>query len=226
MLMNRRPAVALATLVFLATLSTTHAAFTTPSWTRPADNVAAAATGTTYQEWDVYSAVMGPNAPDVGNINPNGIANVFDSGAPANGAFLTGGNMYSAAGSLKPRVTVPGYNVPGNSLDVLVQLFVQGLEININSLTVNGVPANTLTAFNYQELSRIPLGGPGGAAVEHLWSFTLPSDGASFQLDWNWGTPHAMFDRLSIDTSSTPEPGSLMLLSAGAAMILRRRSVR
>lgn len=223
---SNRLALTLAAVCGLAVSSVAHAAFTTPAWSRPADNIAAAATETTYQYWDVFTSVVGPNVPDIANINPNGAPNVFDSGAPADGAFLTGGNMYSATASLKPRASIPGYNVPGNSLEVLVQLFVQGLEININSLTVNGVPANTLTAFNYQELSRVPLGGPGGAAVEHLWSFTLPSDAASFQLDWNWGTPHAMFDRLSIDTHSVPEPGSLMLLVAGASMILRRRPVR
>lgn len=222
--MNRTAAIA--TFVTLLAFSSANAAFTTPSWARPADNAAAAATLTTYQYWDVFSSVVGPNAPDVANINPNGVPDVFDSGAPMNGAFLTTGNMYSAVGSLKPRATIPGYNVAGNSVDVLVQLFVQGLEININSLTVNGVPANTLTAYNYQELSRVPLGGPGGAAVEHLWSFTLPSDAASIQLDWNWGTPHAMFDQLSIDTRSVPEPGSFALLAAGAALIIRRRIAR
>lgn len=219
--MNRTAA--LVAFVTLFAAGTSQAAFTTPSWTRPADNAAAAAGLTTYQYWDVFSSVVGPNAPDVANINPNGMPNVFDSGAPANGAFLTTGNMYSAVGSLQPRATVPGYNVAGNTVDVLVQLFVQGLDININSLTVNGVPANTLTAYNYQELSRVPLGGPGGAAVEHLWSFTLPSDAASIQLDWNWGTPHSMFDRLSIDTQSVPEPSSMLLLSTGAALLLRRR---
>jgi len=216
-------AFALASVLSLITIASARAAFTTPAWPRPADNLAAAATGTTYQHWDVFNSVIGPNAPDLANINPNGMPNVYDSGAPANGAFITTGNMYSAVGSLLPRATIPGYNVPGNSVKVLVQLFVQGLDININSLTVDGVAANTLPAFNYQELSRIPLGGPGGAAVEHLWSFTLPSDAASFQLDWIWGTPHAMFDQLSIDTRSVPEPGSLMLLAVGASLIVRRR---
>lgn len=217
--------VSLGSFASLLAISSAQAAFTTPSWTRPADNAAAAASGTTYQYWDVFTSVVGPNAPDFANINPNSTPNVFDSGAPANGAFLTTGNMYSAVGSLRPRATIPGYNIAGNSVEVLVQLFVQGLDININSLTVDGVPVNTLTGFNYQELSRVPLGGPGGAAVEHLWSFTLPSDAASFQLDWNWGTPHSMFDRLSIDTQSVPEPGSLALLAIGAAMILRRRTM-
>lgn len=216
----------IATLLSLLAVGTAKAAFTTPSWTRPADNAAAAATSATYQYWDVFSSVVGPNAPDFANVNPNGLPNAFDSGAPMNGAFLTGGNMYSAAGSLKPRTTIPGYNVPGNSLEVLVQLFVQGLDININSLTVNGAPASTLTGYNYQELSRIPLGGPGGAAVEHLWSFTLPNDAASFQLDWDWGTPHAMLDRISIDTHSVPEPGTLGLLSVAAVAVFRRRRPR
>jgi len=220
---NARRTIVLAALVSSVSFATANAAFTTPSWTRPADNVAAAATQTTYQEWDIFSSVLGPNAPDVANVNPNGVANVYDSGAPMNGAFITLDNMYSASGSLKPRAIVPGYNTPGNTVDVLVQIFVQGLDININSLTVNGTPANTLAAYNYQELSRIPLGGPGGAAVEHLWSFTLPSDAAAIQLDWNWGTPHSMFDRIAIDTHSTPEPGSLAMLAIGAAMIVRRR---
>jgi hypothetical protein len=213
-------------------VSTAQAAFINPSWTRPSNDAQATSDQTTYQHWNVFSSAIGPNAPDVAETNPNGTADAYDANNAASGSFVTsGGNIYSfAVDSIQPRAIVPGFST-GQTVDFLVQVLVQGNLIDVDDLTLDGVQVNTLPNYGYTELSSTPLGGFGGAAVEHAWTFTAPADLASFQIDWGWNADSASLDQIAIDThiASVPEPATWALAMAGAlgvGVLARRRSRR
>ncbi|MGD9720095.1 MAG: hypothetical protein AB7O59_02635 [Pirellulales bacterium] len=194
-----------------------RAALINPSWTRPASDGQAAGDLTTYQRWNVFTTTTGPNAPDVAEINPIGVANAYDAANATSGSFVTsGGNIYSFAAVINPVAVVPGYGV-GQPTDFLVQLITQGSEIDVNDLTLDGTLVSTLSNYSYTELSRVSLGGFGGFAIEHAWTFTAPVDLSSFQLDWGWGVSSSSLDVMSVDTHTAivPEPASCGLALVG-----------
>jgi hypothetical protein len=207
-------------------------AFIGPEWGRPTDDLQALAGRSTYQSWNSFSGASAGNAPDVGEVNPNGVADAYDAGAPASGSFVTGsGNIYSPAGVIKPRAVVPSFGDADAVTEFLVQVATFGSEIDTGDLRVNGVPASTLPGYSWRELSRVIVGGGGpgsGAMVEHAWTFVAP-EAASFQLDFGWGVTSASLDRISIDTRTSPAPepgGALVLITAGAVTVARRRRRR
>jgi len=206
-------------LIALLAATGAQAAFILPSWTRPANDAQALADKTTYQHWDLFQSTTS-NAPDVApEVNPNGLANAFDSAAPGSGSFITG-NIYSFSGVIKPRAVVPGYNVSGNTLTVLAQLQSWGNAIDTGDIKVNGVDATTLPGYSYTALSST--NDPQGLIVQHAWTFQVP-DAASIQIDWGWGVTSSSFTELIVDTRSVPEPAGLgVALLAGAGILFRR----
>lgn len=159
----------------------------------------ATADGTTYQEWNTFSSPSGPNEPDVEEpVNPNGVANLFDSAAPGSGAFIaSSGNIYSFSGVIEPEATVPTTLA---TTEFLVQLRTQGSQIDVNDLTVNGEAATGLPGYSYTELDRVAAGGVfGGAIVDHAWTFTA-APASLYTLEWGWGVTSASVDMLIIDT--------------------------
>jgi hypothetical protein len=229
----------LAALATTAATTFATAALTTPSdpslpfnWQRPADETQALTDKTTYQMWDVFKSAAGPNAPDVFEINPNGVADAYDSASATSGGFTTGGgNIYSFSGVIEPRAIVPSFGLSGQVLNVLVQARVQGTEIDATDVTVNGQPLSSLANYSHEELERTSLGGQG-FLVDHAWTFSLGADLASFTLDWGWGGPHASLDQIAVDTQvmPVPEPATLALLAVGGAGLglvsLRHRKQR
>lgn len=189
----------------IAAASAAPAAFVEPSaWRRPVAPAEAAMTRTTYQEWDVFFSSAGPNAPDVAEINPNGVPDAFDAAWQTSGSFVTsGGNLYSFAGVIQPRVQVP---LPPSSArtatEVLLQVRTFGALIDTDHLTVNGVPASQLGAYRYEERSRVEIsGGFGGFDVEHAWQFSV-SASELLRIDFAWGVSSSSLDRLAVDTRS------------------------
>lgn len=209
----------------------TFGAFVQPSgWARPLDDATAAVARTTFQEWNIFTTAAGPNAPDVAEVNPSGTADAFDSNAGSpptgSGAFVTsGGNIYSPAGVIKPRIIIPQPNAgPGYFTEVLLQVKVLGSDIATGDLTVDGVPIATLGNYSYAELSRVELGGLGGFAVEHLWAFTLPGNPASFSVLIPNGATSVSLDRVAVDTFAVvPEPAVAAVLAVAMLGLRRRR---
>ncbi len=201
-----------------------HAAFINPTWNRPSDEVQAAAELTTYQQWNVFTWPDAANEPDVAEVNPNGAAEALDA---SGGSFVTsGGNIYSPANILAMQVTVPAFNLGGAyQTSFAVQLRTLGSELDIASLTLDGVSVSTLDDYVYAELDRMALGGFGGAQVDHYFHFTADGSAAFNTLAWLGAESSMSQDNIVIDTYTTaiPEPASSALLAAGTAAWLRRR---
>ncbi|MEM9789632.1 MAG: PEP-CTERM sorting domain-containing protein [Planctomycetota bacterium] len=198
--------VALAGLLASPFAASAQAAFNNPSWTRPMSLGEATADGTTYQEWNTFSSPSGPNEPDVEEpVNPNGVANLFDSAAPGSGAFIaSSGNIYSFSGVIEPEATVPTTQA---TTEFLVQLRTQGSQIDVNDLTVNGEAATGLPGYSYTELERVDSESPfGGAVIDHAWTF-IADPASLYTLEWGWGVTSASVDMLIIDTLALLVPG-------------------
>ncbi|HWP40307.1 MAG TPA: hypothetical protein VNL70_05230 [Tepidisphaeraceae bacterium] len=204
---------------------TAPAALISPPWTRPGNDAQASADRTSYQHWNNFTSTSGPNAPDVAEINPNGTADAFDSAAAVSGSFVTsGGNIYSPANVIKPRVIVPGYALPDHETRFVVQVISQGATIDTADLRLDGVPVSSLPGYGYTELSRTALGGFGGFKIEHAWTFTAPADASSFQLDWGWGATSASLDQIAVDTFAVPVPEPLAGMAVALLVPLLRRN--
>lgn len=225
---------AFSTAALLVAAASATAAFQDPAWPRPTSDAEAAAGLTTFQHWDRFTSVSGPNAPDVAEVNPNGVANAFDAAAPGSASFLTGGNIYSITGIIKPRIEVPLYPESASATTfVQLQLQVTGIEINTDDLTVNGTPLAQIVGADYTELSRVDMGQaqfPGAPPftiwmIQHKWTFAV-NDASSLLIDFGWSVPSASLQEILLDTQSiVPEPATLSIF-AGAALILARRNRR
>lgn len=218
------------TITLALTSSLSQAAFVTPqSWTRGAG-------GTTYQHWDVFGT-MTDAAPDAGSINPNGNPTLTET---SGGAFITGGgNIYGFGVAPVFSVAIPELDVPtpAHNVSAVVQIKVQGTELDLDSVQLNGTAAT-----DYAELFRQTLGGFGGALVEHWFLFAIPyasfGDGIpgveELSLTFAGEETHMSLDQLAVDTAirpfgfynepnPIPEPTSLLMAVVGGIAMLSRR---
>lgn len=214
-----RSAIAFGALL-LAGASSAQAAFVIPAFRGQAD--------TTYQAWDVFTSLAGPNAPDVALVNPNGVPNVREfTGA---GFIPASGNLYVQAEIGDFEVTVPDYNLGGGfATNVVVQFRTQGSPLDLDSILWNGV------AWDDSELLlEVPLGGFGGFLQE--WKFewdNVPGSPAENVLTFLASDVSLSLDVLSVDTQTVvavPEAGTLLFTATSAALVAaglwRRRSRR
>lgn len=208
----RVAALLIGTAVFVAPPA--HAGLVAPGFRGGAD--------TTYQEWNTFtSALNGPNLPDVGNSNPNGTAQLFQT---TPGAFLTsGGNIYAPSTPTTFVVNVPDFN-RGSSFftTAILQIRILGTNIDLSSVRFNGL------AFDRSELmNETPLGGFGGTLRD--WRFEWNNIAGNLDMNvfrFNSAESSMSLDRAAIDTtfSAVPEPTSGLLLSGAiVAGLLRRR---
>ena len=218
-----------------------HAAFEAPDFRGQ--------TGATYQEWDLFNGTT-DQTPDVADQNGSGTATLSELGG--NGAFVTGGglgNIYSFSAPTAFEVTIPEADVPApaHNVTAVVQIKALGTELDYASVKLNGLaPVDAATLFDGGAG-----GGFGGADVETWYAFNVPyaafGDGTpgveELLLSFEASGSSMSLDRLSIDTiiqpfgftdvtnpapgtNPIPEPGTLVLFAAGAAMIVHRPGVK
>lgn len=218
-----KPAVAVG-LVVLATLfaliPAARAAFVVPAFRGGAN--------TTFQEWEVFDSLAGPNGPEAGTLaNPNGLPNLRElTGA----GFVPGsGNIYVDSEIGDFEATVPDYGLgAGHATNVVAQIRTLGATLDVGTVLWNGIaPASSV------KLAEAPLGGFGGVMQE--WKFEwnlLPGNLSLDVLTFKAASANLSLDRVSIDTQAVvvPEAGSLTLgllaASSVGAWALRRRSGR
>ncbi len=201
-------------------------------WSRPASNTAATGTDTTYQEWDGFTSATDSSAPSVIDNPNNAITTAAsDSSSATDGAFLIGsprGDIYSFSDVIHPQVVIAGYGIPGNDVNVVVELQSWGTIDDAPGLLVDGVSASSLAGYSYNQISSVDVDAGFGPSpvIDQEWTFALP-DAASLELDWTWGSVSTAFQDLSVDTQSVPapapEPASLGVLGVGAALLMGRR---
>jgi Dockerin type I domain len=160
------------------------------------------ATDTTYQQWDIFTSADGnpPNLPDVGLFNPNAPGgaglNVFDSSGTS--LITSDSNIYSFAAPTDMHVVVPNYGLGSKYTTVLlVQTRTLGSEIEYADAAIGTThPAVT------QELLRQPLAGPFGETftVDTAFTWVLPGNAASYQIDLPASASSMSFDRVAVDT--------------------------
>jgi len=180
----------------------------------------------TYAQWETFSSPAGPNAPTVGSFAGGTLPgsapawNTFDLNSFS---FITGGgNIYSFAGVVAPQVNIPCFDLgAGYSTTILLQVRIQGTEIDPASVLIGGVAPVQST-----ELFRQTLGGFGGFLVDTLYRFELPGNAAGYITQFHALGSSMVLERVAVDTFTViPAPGAAALMCAGGMIALRRRRV-
>jgi hypothetical protein len=175
-----------------------------------------------YAQWESFTTVAGPNAPDVGHSAVGSLPNLsaFNVSASGTGASVLGsGNIYSGGSAMSVTITVPSFVVdPSNPTILLLQTRTQGTEINPATVLINGVAPTQVT-----ELSRVSL-GPQGAMVDTAWRWDLPTSASTFTVTFAGASPTFLsLDRVAVDVFTVPTPGAGAVLAFGALAAVRRR---
>lgn len=185
-------------------------------WSRPTTT----GTNATFQGWEFFSTATGPNAPGTvpgpafggsgswAPINPGGTANAFDSSAPGNGAFVTGGgNIYSPSGIVTPRIAIPnnidltaGNNSSGWTT-LIVQIRTLGSVLDINTARLNGTIAPVISGITLDS----PISGGFGGFIREYWmQFQVAGNADSYQFDLGGVETSVSWDRAAVDTIWNP----------------------
>lgn len=183
--------------------------------------------GTIYHHWDVFSDETAPGGiivdttPDVGSFGSAPHSVTENTGS----AFLAGGaNIYSFSEATDFTVEIGGTANPGQPTRVALQIKTLGTELDLASVTLNGLAYDSA-----KELSKT--GGdnnPMGVAVETLFLWTLADGLASYVFDFNAAESSMSLDQLAVDVAPVPLPAAAwLMLSATGGMLsfARRRAV-
>ncbi len=201
-----------------------HADATFPNFIVPALNGHA---NSTYQEWGAFTNATGAN-PATLATNTAGTPAAFDATASTDGAFLTGGHIYSFSAATSPAITVPNFNLgTGWTTQVVLQIETLGSEVDLASLSLTPAGgtaiAPTVTTLLHQDIESTPFGD--SANDDYLFSWTVPGNASAYTLNMTASGPSMSWAGARVDTVATavPEPASLALLATGALLLLRRK---
>ena len=195
-----------ATLLLLTLGGTASATFVTPDayqmWQR-------ADPSSTYQEWDVWTTIG--SAADVANVNPNGNAAVSQS-VPGAVMVAGSGNLYAMGGDPSFSIVIPDFDSPSHTTSVLLQIETIGNEFVPGTVLINGQAPSYSVEFGNTEVPGF--GGQMMSVIETLFSWNGLTTGSDITIEFD-GTQNMSLSRLSVDTSTVPEPGTALLMLIG-----------
>jgi hypothetical protein len=202
--------------------------------------------GTTHQVWDNF-ANLNATGPDNWTTNPG--LTTGPTLTVASPGFLPGpGRAYAFAGNYSLTADIPNVGaggLAGAGTHIIIQVAstvnpdlgsvlldsLQILDADGNAITGGG-NAQALRVENFGTRSVASTFGPVDFQ-ETIAEFFLPEFTDGFRVVWTQAV-HTGFDTLRIDSivaqeafpnTVVPEPASLVLLSMGAACLLRRRRI-
>lgn len=240
------------------------------SWNRPTTTGGTA----TFQAWEAFTSTTGPNAPGTvfgvgtgdpstvssgtannnlgfggpagatwNTINSAGVPNAFNT-TPVGSFVTSGGNIYSPAGIVTPRIEIPNNidNLIGNQstgfTSLILQVRTQGSFPDYNSIRLTDPTSGSLLAPNdITVLATASLGGFGGTLQDTLIRFlNVPGNADLYTIDFAAASSSMSLDRLAVDTffsnsiisaPAIPEP-NVGILAGVATLVLgyRRRTRR
>jgi hypothetical protein len=164
--------------------------------------------------WNVFNSYPTDSTPDVGSFGL-GSASVTEN---TGGAFLTGGgNIYSFAVATDFTTTLSGAAMgSGGVRTVALRFETLGTGLSLPSVVLT-VGANTFAATTSALLFSQSLGGFGGTEEERVFIWENVPNGP-YTFDFNAAGSSMSLSRFeSYYGPAVPEPGTLLLVSAGLA---------
>ncbi|MEO1535647.1 MAG: GC-type dockerin domain-anchored protein [Planctomycetota bacterium] len=159
----------------------------------------------THYEWDDFSSASGDNAPDI-SADPADVAGILPNVIETTGtAFITStGNIYSLNTVVEFEITVPAFELPGGTTDVVLQTRTQGREIDETTILANGQPpVETIELFRFEL-------GPddifGGFLVDVVHRFEVDSSNPVV-IEFAASDTSLSLDRVAVDTRTRESVG-------------------
>ncbi|MFI4883458.1 MAG: GC-type dockerin domain-anchored protein [Phycisphaerales bacterium JB064] len=155
-----------------------------------------------YAQWDAFTSVSGPNAPDVGSFVGGDLPpeapdfDAYDGDWETSGSFLTSTqNIYSFAAPVAPRGVTPSFALgDGYSTTVLVQLHTLGSDIDTERFTLTDDDGNVYEPTDITVAIHDP-----SIEMQVLISFEIEGNAESYTFD-SIGTASSLsFAELAID---------------------------
>lgn len=156
-----------------------------------------------YAEWDQFTSPFGGNVPDVGvfagtALDPN--AADWDVSDASGGAFITAfGNIYAIFDALDITVLAPSFGLgPGFETMVVLQLRTQGTELDLTTVTLDGVAPDSTEQGNIIDLGP-PMVGGGGRQVDHRFVWTVDGNASGYEFRFQAVEGSLSLDRVIVD---------------------------
>ena len=211
--MNRKQCQLLTVFTLLIAATSAQAVTFTPPWTRNVDTV-----NTTFQHWDHFTDLTGPNAPDVVDFNAYGTAGLVETGPlfstfpppmgePPQKIITSTGNIYSFSRAMQFEVDVP-HGGTGDLTTVLLQTRTQASTLDLDSFMISyddGSGAQIMSPLAdalVHEETIMSAFGPASVS-DRAFLFNVPAVPPTLTFTFNAQTDNMSLDQVMIDTIVT-----------------------